>query len=191
MAAGERSRAARLTASLADLGRRHDRPWALATSGRCQALLDAASGDLARAQATAERALVDHARLPMPIERARTLLVLGRIQRRRGERRAARGSLTRALAIFDEVGAQPFAEQARTELRRIGVRRAPAELTENEALVARLAVEGLTNREIAAQVFISRRTVEANLARAYRKLGIRTRAELGATMAERGNGTSS
>jgi DNA-binding NarL/FixJ family response regulator len=56
-------------------------------------------------------------------------------------------------------------------------------LTENERLVAQLAAQGLTNREIAAQMFVSRRTVEANLSRAYRKLGIRSRAELGATMA--------
>ncbi|MGB0092043.1 MAG: helix-turn-helix transcriptional regulator, partial [Solirubrobacteraceae bacterium] len=116
-------------------------------------------------------------------ERARTLLVLGRIRRRRGERRAARESLALAIEIFDELGTRPWAERARTELARIGVRHAPAELTVNEELVARLAAEGLTNRDIAAQLFMSRRTVEANLARAYRKLGIRTRAQLGAKMA--------
>jgi DNA-binding NarL/FixJ family response regulator len=65
------------------------------------------------------------------------------------------------------------------------VRRAPMELTANEQMVAELAGNGLTNREIAAQMFLSRRTVEANLARAYRKLGIHSRAELGATMAGR------
>ena len=180
---GEVDRAARLTKSLGELGRRHDRPWALALSGRSRALIEAAAGELDRAQASAEQALVVHERLPMPFERARTLLVLGRVQRRRGERRAARESLARAIEIFDELGARPWAEHARTELGRIGVRRAPAELTENEALAARLAATGLTNREIAAKMFVSRRTVEASLARAYRKLGIRTRAELGAKMA--------
>ena len=69
------------------------------------------------------------------------------------------------------------------------MRRAPVELTENEQLIAQLAAEGMTNREIATQMFVSRRTVEATLARAYRKLGIRTRAELGATMATRGSTT--
>ena len=65
------------------------------------------------------------------------------------------------------------------------LRRAPAELTESEQRVAELAAEGLTNPAIAARLFMSRRTVEANLARAYRKLDIRSRAELGAVMAGR------
>jgi DNA-binding NarL/FixJ family response regulator len=65
------------------------------------------------------------------------------------------------------------------------VRRARAELTESEERVAELAAEGLTNPEIAARLFMARRTVEANLARAYRKLGIRSRAELGVTLARR------
>jgi DNA-binding CsgD family transcriptional regulator len=183
VATGDVDHAARLTESLGELGRKFDRPWALALSGRCRALVEAAAGDLDRAQASAEQALAEHEDLPMPFERARTLLVLGRIQRRRGERRAARQSLTRAAERFDELGARPWAEQAHSERDRIGVRRAPAALTENEALAAQLAAEGLTNREIAAKMFVSRRTVEANLARAYRKLGIRSRAELGAKMA--------
>jgi DNA-binding CsgD family transcriptional regulator len=183
VATGGRDRAARLTESLGELGRRYDRPWALALSGRCRALVEADARHLDSAVTAAERALVEHERLPMPFERARTLLVLGRIRRRRGERRAARESLALAVEIFDELGARPWAEHARRELGRIGVRRAPAKLTENEAISARLAAGGLSNREIAARMFVSRRTVEANLARAYRKLGIRTRAELGARMA--------
>jgi DNA-binding NarL/FixJ family response regulator len=86
--------------------------------------------------------------------------------------------LLRASAL-----AQPSV--AAPKLARIGVRRAPAELTESEARVAELAAEGLTNPEIAARLFMARRTVEANLARAYGKLGIRSRAELGAVMARR------
>jgi ATP/maltotriose-dependent transcriptional regulator MalT len=185
VATGELARAAGLTAAFADSGRRFDRPWALAISGRCRALLDAASGELASAQAAAERALVEHQRLPMPFELGRTLLVLGQLQRRRGERRAARESLQQALALFEQLGAPRWAEKTRAEARRIGVRHAPAELTENERLVAELAATGLTNREIAAEMFVSRRTVEANLARAYRKLGVHSRAELGATIARR------
>jgi DNA-binding CsgD family transcriptional regulator len=168
----------------------HDRPWALALSGRCRALLEAQAGRLDCAQTHAERALVAHERLPMPVELARTLLVLGQIQRRRGERRAARESLARALGLFEQLGAPLWAEKARAETRRIGVRRAPTELTENEQLVAELAAEGLTNREIAARMFISRRTVEANLVRVYRKLEISSRAQLGARMATRESGTS-
>jgi DNA-binding CsgD family transcriptional regulator len=183
IATGELERAARLTDALAGYGRAVDRPWALALSGRCRALLAAASGELDDAQAAAERALREHERLPMPFELARTLLVLGQLQRRRGERRAARGSLQRALALFERLGAPVWADKARAEARRIGVRHAPTELTENERLVSQLAATGSTNREIAARMFISRRTVEANLARAYRKLGIRSRAELGAALA--------
>jgi len=191
VATGALERATRLTQALGDSGRRFDRPWALATSGRCEALLAAAAGDLDRALAAAERALVAHERLPMPFERARTLLVKGQLQRRHGERRAGRATLSQALASFEELGAPLWAERARAEIARIGVRRAPAELTESETRVAELATEGLTNPEIAARLFMSRRTVEANLARAYRKLDIRSRAELGATMAKRETATRS
>ncbi len=191
VAIGERERATRLTDALARCGRKFDRPWALATSGRCRALLEAAGGDLDRAAAAAEQALVEHERLPMPFELGRTLLVQGQLQRRRGERRAGRQTLQRALAIFEELGARLWAEKAAAEIARIGVRRAPDELTEGEDRVAKLAAQGLTNPEIAARLFMSRRTVEANLARAYRKLGIGSRAELGAMMAKRGSAAPS
>jgi len=113
------------------------------------------------------------------------------VQRRRGERRLARETLRRALAIFEQLGAPLWAEKARAEIRRIGVRRAPQELTEGEQRVAELAARGMTGREIAATLFLSTRTVEANLARAYSKLGIRSRAELGAIMAGRGSAAPS
>jgi DNA-binding CsgD family transcriptional regulator len=185
VATGDTPRGTRLTDALAAWGRRRDRPWALATAGRCEALLAAAAGDFDRALAAAEEALVAHDRLPMPLERARTLLVLGQVQRRAGERRAARETLQQALSVFEQAGARLWAERARAEIARIGVRRAPDDLTESERRVAELAAQGLTNPEIAARLFMSRRTVEANLARAYRKLEIRSRAELGAVMARR------
>jgi DNA-binding CsgD family transcriptional regulator len=191
VATGELEQAGRLTDALAGWGRRLDRPWALATAGRSRALLEAAAGNLASAQGAAEQALVAHERLPFPFELGRTLLVLGQVQRRRGERRAARETLRRSLEVFERIGARPWAEMAEIEIRRIGVRRAPEELTENELRVAELAAQGLANPEIAARLFISRRTVEANLARVYRKLGIRSRAELGATMAARGRSVNS
>jgi DNA-binding CsgD family transcriptional regulator len=191
VATGEIERAAGLTDALESWGRKFDRPWALANSGRCRALLQAAAGDLDGAAASAERALTHHERLPMPFELARTLLVLGQVQRRRGARRAGRDALQRALAIFEKLGAQLWAEKASAEIARIGVRRAPEELTEGEQRVAELAAQGLTNPDIAARLFISRRTVEANLARAYGKLGIHSRAELGAVMATRRIASSS
>jgi DNA-binding CsgD family transcriptional regulator len=185
IATGDIARAVRLTDSLENLGRMHDRPWALALSGRSRAWLSAADGDLEEAQAHAQQALIHHQRLQMPLELGRTTLVLGQLQRRRGERRAARETLSRAESTFDRLGASIWVEKARAEARRIGVRRAPTELTANEQMVAELAREGLTNREIAARTFMSRRTVEANLSRAYAKLGVRSRTELAGRMTNR------
>jgi DNA-binding CsgD family transcriptional regulator len=185
VATRELDRAQRLTDALAASGRKFDRPWALATSGRCRALVEAAAGHAEKACVAAEQAIVDHQRLSMPLELGRTLLVLGQLQRRRGKRREARETLQRALAIFEGLGAPLWTDRARAEIRRIGIRRGPQHMTEGEQRVAELAARGLTNHDIAAALFLSRRTVEANLARAYRKLGIGSRGELGAVMAER------
>jgi DNA-binding CsgD family transcriptional regulator len=185
IATGDIARAVRLTDSLENLGRTHDRPWALALSGRSRALLSAADGDLEEAQAHAQQALIHHQRLQMPLELGRTMLVLGQLQRRRGERSAARETLSRAESTFDRLGASIWVDKARAEARRIGIRRAPTELTANEQMVAELAGGGLTNREIAARMFMSRRTVEANLSRAYAKLGVRSRTELAGRMTKR------
>ncbi len=130
--------------------------------------LAAATGDLESAAAAAAQALVDHQRLPMPFElgtniaRARTTTAPAW----RSDGRDAK-TLRRALTIFEELGAPLWAEMARREIARIGVRRAPEELTEGEKRVAEMAAQGLNNPEIAARLFMSRRTVEANLARAY------------------------
>ena len=87
-------------------------------------------------------------------------------------------------AIFERLGAPAWEAQARMELDRVGLRRSPDELTASERRVAELAAQGLTNREVASQAFMSPKTVQANLTRVYRKLGIHSRAELGARMAE-------
>lgn len=181
----ELERAGVLLGRLEERGRAFPRPWTLAISARCRGLLAAAEGDLAAAEASLHESLQHHERLDMPFELARTLLCLGRVQRRRNERRAARETLERALDVFEEIGAELWAGRTREERDRVGVRRAPTELTVSEEQVAALAASGMTNKDIAAKLFMSRRTVEANLARAYRKLGIRSRAELGATMATR------
>ncbi len=156
-------------------------PWSLATSARCRGLLLAAHADLDAAKASFEDALHEHERLPMPFERARTLLVLGLLQRRRNERRRAHGLLSEALAIFVELGAPLWAARTRRELRPLGGRpTSRVALTPAEQRVADLAGSGLTNRQVAAALFISAKTVESSLARVYRKLEIRSRAELGA-----------
>jgi len=184
VALGDLERAEQIGDFLEEHGERTNRRWSLATGARVRALIAAARGDLAGALAASEQALERHEELPMPFERARTLLVKGVIERRARRRSRAKNSFEQALEIFEQIGARLWAERARAELDRVGLRRTPGhELTAGERRVAELAAQGLTNREVAAVLFMSPKTVEANLSRAYRKLGISSRAELGAHMA--------
>lgn len=168
-------------------GRKLDRPWMLANGARCRAMLLAGQGDLSGAAATARQAMEHHERLPMPLERARTQLLLGQIQRRQRQKGAATQNLDEALAAFEAMGIPLWAERVRAELARCAVvPRRPSGLSPTEQRVAALAADGMTNRDIAAALFISAKTVEANLARVYRKLGIHSRAELGSHMSRAG-----
>ncbi len=156
-----------------------DRSWALAILERSRGLLLAARGDLESAFASFERALAEHARSTDPFHHARTLLALGRTQRRAKKRGAARATLDDALAEFERLGAPLWAEQVRVELARIGGRAATrGELTEAERRIADLVAQGRTNREVAAALFLTEHSVETALTRVYRKLGVRSRAEL-------------
>ncbi len=160
-----------------------DRVWALAITGRCRGLLLATRGDLSGAQKWLDKAVIEHDRLEMPFERARTLLVQGVIARRARKWSQAKYSLQEAAKVFDALGSHLWARRADRELQRVGLQlRAGDKLTPSERRVAELAASGMKNREVAAELFISPKTVEANLARAYRKLEITTRAELGARM---------
>lgn len=171
-------------------GRSLGRVWALATGARCRALLSAATGDLEKALTSVRQALEYHRRLPEPFEQARTLLVLGVLQRRGKHRKKARESLGRALETFDEIGARLWSEKARIELGRIGGRtQGRWELTPTEFSVAQLASAGRTNKEIGAALYLSPKTVEANLTRVYRKLGIRSRTELARVGVDAGDTT--
>ena len=114
----------------------------------------------------------------MPFERARTLIVLGTIHRRAKHKADARAVLEEAVGILDGMGARLWAERARGELGRIGGRARAGGLTPTEERVAGLVAEGLSNKQVAAELFVSVRTVEANLTRVYAKLGIRSRTEL-------------
>jgi DNA-binding CsgD family transcriptional regulator len=117
------------------------------------------------------------------IERARTLLLRGQLQRRERDRRGARESLEAALATFEVLGARAWQEQAEAELRRLGHHRpGGVELTPTEREVALLAAAGLSTREVAARLFVSPKTVETHLTHIYGKLGISSRAQLGARM---------
>jgi DNA-binding CsgD family transcriptional regulator len=123
-------------------------------------------------------------RLPRPLERARIELCFGERLRRSGHRVDARTHLRQALAIFEQLGARPWAEKARSELRASGetIRAHDAsardELTPQELKVALVVAEGASNQEAAAALFLSPKTIEAHLGRAYRKLGIHSRSEL-------------
>jgi len=185
VALGDLRRAEEQLRRLDERARVFPRPWILVTAARSRALLLGARGELAAAAAAAEEALRHHADLAMPFELGRTELVHGRILRRIGKRREARDALHRALAGFERLGASLWAAQARAEIARVPVRRAAADLTPAEEKIALLAASGLTNREVAERAFVSAKTVEANLARVYSKLGLKSRAELGRVMAER------
>jgi DNA-binding NarL/FixJ family response regulator len=115
----------------------------------------------------------------MPFERARTQLLLGQLTRR--ERSESTAVLRDALVVFEQLGTELWANRARAELAGRSTKaqaRQKDALTVAELQVAELAASGMTNRDVAAKLFISSKTVEAALARAYRKLDIASRAEL-------------
>jgi DNA-binding NarL/FixJ family response regulator len=184
---GQLERASAVLEHLEWRGRTIPRPWITVALPRARALVLAARGD-AEAALSELAGLDADAAARVPCEHGRTLLVKGRLHRRLKQKRVAAETLREAVAIFERIGAPIWAEQARRELERIGVRRAPDELTASEQRVAELAAAGLTNREVASAAFMSPKTVEANLSRVYRKLGIRSRAELGARMASKAGG---
>jgi DNA-binding NarL/FixJ family response regulator len=125
----------------------------------------------------------EHLRLPMPFERARTQLLQGQLQRRLRRKDAGAANVRAALVIFEDLDTPLWADRARAELARANVGpRHTVVLTPSERRVAELAASGMTNRDVAAALFISPKTVEVNLTRVYRKLDIHSRAELGQRM---------
>ena len=157
----------------------HDTPWAAPLVLRGRGLVLAAEHDLEAARAALEAAVAGEAELPLPLERARTRLLLGRVLRRAKQRTASHGMLTEALTAFEELGAPLWAERVREELGRIGGRASSRdELTPTERRIAELAAGGMTNREVAAALFVTPKTVESALTRVYRKLAVRSRTEL-------------
>jgi DNA-binding CsgD family transcriptional regulator len=166
--------------TLAERTRTAGTPWALGVRARCQALLD----DGTDAEAAYLEAISQLGRSHATVDLARAHLQFGQWLRRARRRRDARRQLRIAEDMFHAMGAAPFAEQARNELRATGERaraRRPEtewDLTAQEALVANLAVRGSTNSEIAEQLFISPSTVEYHLGKVFRKLGVRSRIEL-------------
>ncbi|MEQ4210193.1 AAA family ATPase [Actinopolymorpha sp. B9G3] len=155
-------------------------PWARAVAARSRALLDPSDEAF-------EAALAAHALGGRPLERARTELAYGSWLRRNRGATAARDQLRAAEEGFTRLGAGPWLELTRAELRAAGARIRPAtatavdavdRLTAQELQVVRLAAQGLASREIGERLFLSRRTVEYHLYKAYPKLGISSRREL-------------
>jgi DNA-binding CsgD family transcriptional regulator len=151
----------------------------LAAAARCRGILAATEGDFEGSLVAIDRALDLYGRLELPFERARTLLAQGVTLRRTKRRRRAREVLQQALGEFDRLGARLWGERTRAELARIAGRAPSAgELTPVERRVASLVADGKTNREVAAALYLSERTIEGHLSHVYGKLGVRSRTEL-------------
>jgi DNA-binding CsgD family transcriptional regulator len=178
---GRLDEAEKLATELERQGRLRHRPWAIVTAARGRGLLCAARGDLPRARSLLEEALARHEEISQPFERARTLLVTGEVERRAKQKRAARSNFDQARGLFEALGAPLWERKARDGLARVGGPGGSSfELTPTERRIAELVAEGRRNREVADTLFISVKTVEANLSRIFHKLGVRTRTELGA-----------
>ena len=178
IAAGQLERAEYVVARVEELAVSTGRPWARMIAARGRGQLLAAGGDLEGARAALGAAMETNPEIGEPFEFARTLFAVGIAERRSKRKRAAREALLRAAEIFGALPAPAWEARARDEIRRLGLRTEGNELTETEARIAALAAVGRTNPEIAAEVFLSRKTVEDNLSRIYRKLGVRSRIEL-------------
>ncbi|HET6868093.1 MAG TPA: AAA family ATPase [Solirubrobacteraceae bacterium] len=180
VAAGEVDEAAIAGGELRRIASELDRPWIRAQAARCDALVAEARGEEMVAAAAFERALHEHGLQDRPLDRARTLLSFGTMHRRRRQKSSARELLDSALECFEAAGAAQWAERTRVELGRIGGRRTASSgaLSATESEIARLVAAGRTNREVADALHLSARTVEWNLSKLYRKLGVRSRTEL-------------
>jgi DNA-binding NarL/FixJ family response regulator len=180
---GRRDEAREVAEQLSDRAEAQEHPWGLASAKRCLALVELGSDSYDDDAAEALTQAADaYAEMGLLFDRSRARLGLGRAQRRFKKWGAARESLERAAADFGALESPGWAEQARSELERVGGRRrateSGAELTPTERQVAELAADGLANKEIASSLFVSVRTVEVHLKHAYAKLGIRSRTQL-------------
>jgi len=171
-----------VTGRLQDLAKAQRHPWALAAANRCRGLLllTSPAGDADEGTSALTHAAAAYEELGLRFDQARTLLVLGRVQRRRRRWAGARRALEAAADAFHELGSTGWEEATRSELARVGARRPrrAGELTPAERRVVELAGQGLANKEIARTLVVSVHTVEVHLSHAYAKLGVRSRAQL-------------
>jgi DNA-binding CsgD family transcriptional regulator len=157
---------------------------AIGAAARCRALLRAAKGQLSGAIDEFHVALESYDKLTQHFERARTLLWLGVTQRRAKQWASARATLQESLDVFERIGGAVWAEKARAEMGRLGASSGDDKLTPTERRVAKLVSSGMSNQETALALHLSVRTVESNLTRIYRKLGLRSRAQLAGHFAQ-------
>jgi DNA-binding CsgD family transcriptional regulator len=181
--AGRVADAERVSSSLDSRAERAGVALPLALAARCRGLVDDT-----RFEAHFERALAQHERSEAPFETARTLLAYGSRLHRARRRVDGRKRLRAALEIFETLGARPWIERTNEELRAAGaIHRDPIadpdELSPQEFRVAIAVAEGATNKDVAARLFLSPKTVDFHLGRVYRKLGIHSRTELAALVA--------
>lgn len=177
--AGRRTEAKTVLEELEEQAQATHRIWALAAAARCRGLLE--SDD--ELDGHFQEALSWHAQTARPVEQARTELAFGERLRRAGRRLEAREPLRAAVATFDRTGARLLAERARRELAASGerIRRKTTsreELSPQEMQVALVVARGATNKEAAAELFLSPKTIEFHLRNAYRKLGVTSRTQL-------------
>jgi len=188
MRAGRAEDAARELEVFAHQAEETQRNWALASAARCRGLL--ASDE--EFEESFLQAIELHAQTPTPFEQARTELCFGERLLRSGRRTDAREPLRSALETFERLGAEPWAERARTELAASGEAARPHspsasnQLTPQELQVALVVGQGATNREAGAALFLSPKTIEAHLRRIYRKLSVHSRTELARLLAGEG-----
>ncbi len=182
---GDIGEAAALTA---DLQERFPDPVTRAAAARCRGLLAAARGRLDDAVAELGQAREIRTQVtPEPVPDGRILLALGTVQRRLNQRRAARETLEAAITIFDRASAALWADRGRQELARVSGRLpGTGKLTGTERRVAELVASGMTNRAIAAELFVTVRAVEATLTKVYAKLGVGSRTQLAGRLGDDG-----
>ena len=182
-ATGEVDACAHLVETLLGQARSLDAPWVDTATRRAAGLLALAVGDPAAAAMLSEAAAAFDV-LGYRLDAARTRIAEGRAHRRAGQRQAALACFSSAHDALTELGATPWARRARLEGAPPPAIGAADALTATETRVAELVAAGRRNREVAGELFVSVATVEAHLTRIYRKLGVRSRTELSAVLAD-------
>jgi DNA-binding CsgD family transcriptional regulator len=189
--AGRLREASTHVAAYEDRAQRVGRASALLGAARVRGSVMADAGELASALDCFDGAAEMADTSPVLLETARYRTAHGQVLARAGQRAAAVAQMQVAVATLEVMGATPYLERAKRVLAQLGHRAsrrsAAGELTATEAVVARLVASGLANKQVAEQLYISRKGVEYHLANVYRKLGVHNRTELAATLGQRGN----